>query len=91
MDIKSQVPNISKNFETDTKEIKNNNINEEINELQKGNELNKEIININNKDLEYIKNAIDITQEEAMKLLIKHNGNLQLSIKDYLNSFNMMN
>jgi NACalpha-BTF3-like transcription factor len=87
MDKKDQVPNISKRFEEVDNSSNNNNAGQELLDLAKNEEKPKEIIKINNKDLELLKNEIEMSQEEAMKILIKYKGDVKEAIHFYLNDF----
>ncbi len=87
MDKKDQVPNISKRFEEVDNSSNNNNAGQELLDLAKDEEKPKEIIKINNKDLELLKNELEMSQEEAMKILIKYKGDVKEAIRFYLNDF----
>lgn len=87
MDKKDQVPNITKRFEEVENNSSNNNAGQELLDLAKTDDKPKEIIKINNKDLELLKNEIEMSQEEAMKILIKYKGDVKEAINHYLNDF----
>jgi len=88
MDQRDIVPNITKQFDQAYNEDSNNmNAGRELLDLNKESTQTQEVIKINNKDLDLLKNELDMPQEEATKLLIKYKGDIKAAIKHFLSDF----
>lgn len=88
MDQRDKVPNIAKQFDQTYSEDNNNmKAGKELLDLNKESTQTQEVIKINNKDLDLLKNELDMPQEEATKLLIKYKGDIKAAIKHFLTDF----
>jgi NACalpha-BTF3-like transcription factor len=76
--------------EEDTSHNDTNKLNIELEGLGKINAQNEKptaTITIKEKDIEWLKNELDITYDEAKAILIKHHGDVKKAIQHFLNDF----
>merc|ERR1712032_16853 len=60
---------------------------EGLNSIMKDQEKEKKVIQIKEKDIEFLQGELDITFEEAKAFLIKHEGSIDNALTNFINDF----
>ena len=88
---KVEIKNIGNKLVEENVEATNKDMSKELENLNKISSAKEPeaVIKIKEHDIELLKSELDITYEEAKKKLIKSNGDVNKTIEEFLNDFNI--